>query len=138
MVRAARERRPTLAQRLAVARQVAGCYLQTATPKCAHRDLKPGNVFVLDAMALENNAPTRTTEAIKSDGPPPLRDGETGTGTTGGERARAVPSLRDVSRGRGRSRGIRMREDAPFVVVADSGSRATKKKKLFFVARRGD
>ena len=104
---------PPLAQRLAVARQVAGamCYLQTATPKCAHRDLKPGNVFVLDANGAKNDAPD-ANDAEASDGPSSgYRDGETGTGTTGGERARVVPlaSRRGRSRERGRSRGIRMR-----------------------------
>ena len=118
---------PPLAQRLAVARQVAGamCYLQTATPKCAHRDLKPGNVFVLDANGAKNNAPdANDAEAIKSDGPSSaVETARRGRAPPAGNALVPSPSLRDVADPAGVADPAESgcAEDAPFVVVADFG-----------------
>jgi serine/threonine protein kinase len=105
---------PPLAQRLAVARQVAGamCYLQTGTPRLAHRDLKPGNVFVLDAKAASHPAGTENASASGSEGI--RRRGEAGSvapspSPPGTDAGASDPAL---------AGGF---EDAPIVVVADFG-----------------
>ena len=116
---------PPLAQRLAVARQVAGamCYLQTATPKCAHRDLKPGNVFVLDASGAKNDAPD-ANDAEASDGPSSVVEtARRGRAPPAGNALVPSPSLRDVADPAGVADPAESgcAEDAPFVVVADFG-----------------
>jgi serine/threonine protein kinase len=105
---------PPLAQRLAVARQVAGamCYLQTGTPRLAHRDLKPGNVFVLDAKAASHPTVTENASATGSEGI--QRRGEAGSvapspSPPGTDAGASDPAL---------AGGF---EDAPIVVVADFG-----------------
>ena len=105
---------PPLAQRLAVARQVAGamCYLQTGTPRLAHRDLKPGNVFVLDAKAASHPAGMENASASGSEGI--RRRGEAGSvapspSPPGTDAGASDPAL---------AGGF---EDAPIVVVADFG-----------------
>ena len=115
---------PPLAQRLAVARQVAGamCYLQTATPKCAHRDLKPGNVFVLDASGAKNTGSpdANDTEAFH-DASSDAETARRGRGAAGNALVPS-PSLRDgTDAGAGDPAECGGYEDAPFVVVADFG-----------------
>ena len=103
---------PPLAQRLAVARQVAGamCYLQTATPRCAHRDLKPGNVFVLDAASGANEAAGTDASASAAE---TRRRGEAGSFAPSPSRPGTDAAAADPAAG--------SFEDAPFVVVADFG-----------------
>jgi serine/threonine protein kinase len=105
---------PPLAQRLAVARQVAGamCYLQTGTPRLAHRDLKPGNVFVLDAKAASQPAGTENASASGSEGI--RRRGEAGS-------VAPSPSRPDTDAGTSDPALAGDFEDAPIVVVADFG-----------------
>ena len=105
---------PPLAQRLAVARQVAGamCYLQTGTPRLAHRDLKPGNVFVLDAKAASHPAGTENASSSGSEGI--RRRGEAGS-------VAPSPSHPGTDAGASDPALARGFEDAPFVVVADFG-----------------
>ena len=106
---------PPLAQRLAVARQVAGamCYLHTATPRCAHRDLKPGNVFVLDAAA--GNEPAGTDVAAAGAVSDARRQGRSPAGSFAPSPARPGTDAGATGLAGG---GV---EDTPFVVVADFG-----------------
>ena len=105
---------PPLAQRLAVARQVAGamCYLQTGTPRLAHRDLKPGNVFVLNAKAASHPAGTENASATGSEG---IRQrGEAGSVAPSPSHPGTDAGASDLALAGGF-------EDAPIVVVADFG-----------------
>jgi serine/threonine protein kinase len=94
---------PPLAQRLSVARQIASamCHLQDSTPPLAHRDLKPGNVFLLEGGGSGSKKRDASTPS------PPKRD------EASAERRGASTETADVAVGRF--------EDAPFVVVADFG-----------------
>jgi serine/threonine protein kinase len=88
------------------------CYLQTGTPRLAHRDLKPGNVFVLDAKAASQPAGTENASASGSEGI--RRRGEAGS-------VAPSPSHPGTDAGASDPALAGGFEDAPIVVVADFG-----------------